>query len=120
MKKGLIVLGVAGLLAGSVALMAGGKGPVEDRAVADAVVENMGAAELSGQEQGPTSSGPPDLTPAVVQAVLEELKDVEANGGLLRIARRHGCSQGQVKLILQARNKRLSELAEVQAEPIEK
>jgi len=120
MKNGLVAIGVVGLLACSVVLIAGGKGPVEDRAVADTVVADKTAQELTGPEQGPTSLGPPDLTPAVVQAVLEELKDPEANGGLLKIARRHGCSLAQVKLIMAARDARLRDLAgEVEAGEIE-
>lgn len=117
MKNGLITFGVIGLLACSVVLMA--KGPAEDQAVAAAVVDNLQVDDLAGAEQEPGSSGPPDLTPAVVQAVLEDLKDPEANGGLLKIARKHGCSMAQVKIIAAERDRRLRDLAEAQAEPIE-
>jgi len=119
MKKGLIVLGVAGLLAGSVALMAGGKNE-GDEARARAVLADKTLEDLTAQAEGPTSLGPPDLTDPVINAVLEELKDPESAGGLLRIARRHGCSMQQVKDLARWRNERLTELQEAQAEPIEK
>lgn len=111
MKTALIALAAAGLVAGGTILLAQTKTPAEDRAVADQVVSEMTAEELSDTPAATEPAGPPDLTPEVTRAILEDLRDIEGNGGLLKIARAHGASMAQVKIVIQARDARLREIA---------
>lgn len=111
MKKGIIITAlVAGAIAAGIAV---DRGSAEDQQVVDATVDNMDAAAINA---APTVSHVtvPDLTPEVVAAIVEDLKDIEAHNGLTMIAHMHKVSIGQVKMIRSAVAKRRVELAPVE------
>ena len=121
MKTAIIALVAAGAVAGGTILLAQTKTPAEDRAVADQVVSEMTAEELAAAPEPDVVHGPPVLTAEVVNAILEDLKDIEGNGGILKIARKHGASMAQVKTVMASRDARLRELSshEIDGEVIE-
>jgi len=109
MKKGIVTLALAAaMLGGSLLIMGQERGDQETAAqVVDAIDD---VSELVGQSQGEPALGPPELTRQVVEQVLVKLQHPERHGGLLKIARAHGCSLAQVKLIEAERQRRIQEL----------
>jgi len=113
MKRIFAGVAVVGLAMGG-ALVA--KGAKDDASTIDAVVGSMTAEQLNGPEQPSTVNGPKELTSQQVADILEELKDIPANGGIVKIAHRHQASPAQVRLILRKKQDRLQELAPAQVE----
>lgn len=114
MKKGIAIAVVAGLFVTGVLLAQKNEG---DAGRAADVLSGMTAAELNGPASDPNTVGPPDLSDPVILAVLEMLKNPEAHGGLLEIARANGCSMGQIKVIMAEKAKHLRSLAEAEIIP---
>lgn len=116
LKSGMLLAGAIAVAGAGTAIIAQGK-EKDDRDVARNSVSSMSAEQLQGAESGSRDNGPEPLSAEKVRAVVEDLKDIEANGGLLRIARKHECSMAQVKLIRQERSRRLAEMNEESIEP---
>mgnify|MGYP001032879063 CR=1 FL=1 len=85
------------------------KSAADDQVVVDTVVSSMNADDLAPHVID-RHSNPPDLTPEVIVAVIEDLKDIEAHNGLTAIAFSHHISEAQVKMILASIQKRRAEL----------
>lgn len=111
MKKAIIAVLAAGAIAGGTAILAADRDAATDTATATETVKDMTAEELTASPSVTEPGGPPDLTSEVTLAILEDLKDPEAAGGLLAIARRHGCSMAQVRIVMAAKKKRLQDIA---------
>ncbi|MFO7902297.1 MAG: hypothetical protein R6U98_06545 [Pirellulaceae bacterium] len=123
MRTAIIAIVALGAVVTGVVLTANGKTRTieEDRAVADQVMKAKTAEELADAPEPDVVHGPPALTPQAVEAIIEDLKDIEGNGGLLKIGRRHGASMSQVKAVMASRDARIRELSshEVDGEVIE-
>jgi hypothetical protein len=93
-----------------------GSAKKDDASLIDTVVGSMTAEEITPIDTGGGGGNPPELTVEKILAIVEKLKAVEVNGGLLGIARSEGASMAQVKAIQKRIRERLQELA---PEPIE-
>ena len=98
-------LAVGGVVAGALAQKAPG-----DDVVITQVLKNKTAEDLVGTASS-VGSNETTLTPEQVEAIIEELKNPEANGGLLEIAQDNRASMGQVKAVKRAVDQKLRELA---------
>ena len=107
MKKAIVVILAAGAIAGGTAILAADRDLVDDRAVVDDAIKDMSAEDLTAEPEPDVEHGPPPLTKEVALAVIEDLKDIEGAGGILAIARKHGASMAQVKVVQKAVDARL-------------
>jgi len=110
----LVMAAALGMAVGGAGLLMAKKG---DREVVDHTVDSMSEQELTPAARPERPSRPPELTPQQVRQIVGALRDVEAHNGLLGIAHEFGCSLGQVKMIKQARDRRLRELHPAEPEP---
>lgn len=114
MKK---ILPFAFLAAGAVLFVASfSSAGKDDASLIDTVVGSMSAEDITPVDTSGGGSNVKDLTVEKILAIVEKLKTVEANGGLLGIARSEGVSMTQVKAIQKRITERLQELA---PQPIE-
>jgi hypothetical protein len=67
--------------------------------------------DLKSKEVSASSPKLPNLTKGKVNAALDLLRDLVANGGLLRISREVGLHSSQVKEIYRAMQARIGELS---------
>ena len=115
MKKAAIILMGALVVGGVVAGALAQKVPGDDEVIGQ-VLKGKTAEELVGTHVV-HGSNETMLTSEQVEAIIEALKDPEANGGLLNIAHVNRCSMNQVKAVKAAVDAKLRELAG--PEPVE-
>ena len=107
MKAFIAIVAAAGLVAGGAVLLAKDRSLTDDRAVVDDAIKDMSAEDLTAEPAPDVEHGPPPLTKDVALLIVEDLKDIEGNGGLLAIARKHGASMAQVRVVQKAVDARL-------------
>ena len=114
MKKLIAAVVLAGMVGGGILIAGKNAGDAEK---ADAALKDMNASDLNPAPVDLSGAGAPNLTRDVVLAIINDLKSMEANNGILGIARKNGCSTAQVKIVMAAKNRRLSGLNEAQVIP---
>lgn len=119
MKKGEGII-IAVVVAGAITTgIAANRGSAEDQAVVDNTIGHMDASSVNAAPKE-SHVNVPDLTPEVIAEIVEDLKDIESHNGLTMIAHMNKVSLAQVKMILDAVNKRRAELAPVDVGEIPK
>lgn len=108
MKILIPTLAAAGLAVGLIAGLAGAK---DDASVINDVISTMTSEQLSPAASTGGGSAVPELTKPQVEAIVNDLKEIEKHNGILGIARRNKAATWQVKAVVARIKLRLQELA---------